>query len=123
MFQILLESVLEEFDQYLATLLTYLLTELGPSWEAANCAATQELPRILRNPKVHHRVHKSPPLAPILSEIVPVHTIPSCLSKIYFSIVSGELHFSNFQQQFKAQKKAIRLLRAHLYLFLSAYDH
>jgi hypothetical protein len=25
-------------------LLTYLLTELGPSWEAANCAAIQEIP-------------------------------------------------------------------------------
>jgi hypothetical protein len=32
---------------------TYLLTELSPSWEAANSAATEELPRILRNPKVH----------------------------------------------------------------------
>jgi hypothetical protein len=41
-------------------ILTYLLTELSPSWEAANCAATQELPSILWNPKVHHRVHKSP---------------------------------------------------------------
>jgi hypothetical protein len=38
----------------------YLLSELSPSWEAANCAATQELPSILRNPKVHQRVHKSP---------------------------------------------------------------
>jgi hypothetical protein len=28
------------------TWLTYLLTELSPSWEAANCAATQELPSI-----------------------------------------------------------------------------
>jgi hypothetical protein len=43
---------------------TYLLTELSPSREAANCAATQELPSILWNPKVHHRVHKSPPLVP-----------------------------------------------------------
>jgi hypothetical protein len=46
-------------------LYTYLLTELSPSWEAANCAATQEFPSILRNPKVHHRFHKSPPLVPI----------------------------------------------------------
>jgi hypothetical protein len=29
-------------------------TELGPSWEAANCIATQELPSILWNPKVHY---------------------------------------------------------------------
>jgi hypothetical protein len=54
--------------------ITYLLTEMSPSWEAANCAATQELPSILRNPKVHRRVHKSPPLVPILSQIDPVHT-------------------------------------------------
>jgi hypothetical protein len=66
---------------------SYLLRELSPSWEAANCADTQEIPSILRNPKVHHRVHKSPPLVPTLSQIDPVVTIPSYLSKIYFNIV------------------------------------
>jgi hypothetical protein len=61
--------------------------ELSPPWEAANCAATQELPSILWNPKVYYRVHKSPLLILILSQIDPVHTIPSYLSKIYFNIV------------------------------------
>jgi hypothetical protein len=65
---------------------TYLLTELSPSWEAANCAATPELPSILRHPKVHHRVHKCRPLFPNLSQIDPVHTIPSYLSKMELAI-------------------------------------
>jgi hypothetical protein len=62
------------------------LTVLSPSWGAANCAATQELPSILCNPKVLYRVHKSPALVPILSHINPIHTIPSYLSKIHCNI-------------------------------------
>jgi hypothetical protein len=63
------------------------LMEPGPSLEATNCAATQELPSSLWNPRVHHRLHKFPPLVPILSQINPIHTIPSYLSKINFNIV------------------------------------
>jgi hypothetical protein len=59
----------------LGTYAYHSLMELSPSWEDANCAATQELPSILCNPKVQYRIHKSPPLVPILSQISPPHHI------------------------------------------------
>jgi hypothetical protein len=49
-------------------LLTYSI-EQSPSWEANWFSASQEIPRILCNPKVHYRIHKCPPPVPILSQI------------------------------------------------------
>jgi hypothetical protein len=69
--------------------------EVNPSREAANCAATQELPSILWDPKVHYRAHKSPLLVLILSQIDPIHTIPSYLSKIHFNIVQPPTSWSS----------------------------
>jgi hypothetical protein len=61
---------------------------LSPSRGAASRSVTQEFPNILWNPKLHYRVHKSPPLVPTLSQVSSVHTTASYLSKIYLILSS-----------------------------------
>ena len=53
-------------------ILTY-STVQSPSWEANWLAASQEIPRILWNPKVHYRIHKPPPPISILGQ--PIQSI------------------------------------------------
>jgi hypothetical protein len=69
--------------------------ELSPSWEGTNCAATQELPNILWNPKVHYHVHKSLSMVPILRQINPVHTTPSYIYKIRSNIIHPPMSWSS----------------------------
>ena len=67
-------------------LLTYSMVQ-NPSWEANWFAASQEIPYISRNPKVHYRTHKRPPRVSILGQPNPVHTPTSHLLEIRLNII------------------------------------
>ena len=67
-------------------LLTYSMVQ-SPSWEAKSFAASQEIPRISQNPKVHYRTHKRPPPVSILGQPHPVHTPTSHLLEIRPNII------------------------------------
>jgi hypothetical protein len=61
--------------------------ELRHYWGAEIGAGTPEIANNLWNLKVYYRVHKSPPLVPILSQINLVHLTPSYLLVIHFNIL------------------------------------
>jgi hypothetical protein len=90
---ILVRERVEDLDilTYLITyLLIYLLTysmEQSPSWEANWFSASQEIPQILWNPKVHYCNHKCLQPVHILSQLYPVHTPTSHFLKIHLNII------------------------------------
>ena len=62
-------------------------TVQSPSSEATWFVASQEIPRISRNPKVHYRTHKPPPPVPILGQLNPAHIPTFHLLEIQPSII------------------------------------
>jgi len=67
-------------------LLTYSMVQ-SPSWEDNWFEASQEIPCISRNPKVHYLTHKRPPPVSILDQPNPVHIHTSHLMEIHPNII------------------------------------
>ena len=59
----------------------------SPSSEANRFAASQEIPRISRNPNVHYRTHTRQPSVSILGQPNPVHIHTSHLLQIHPNII------------------------------------
>jgi len=61
--------------------------EQSPSWEGNQFSASQEMPCILWNQKVHYRIHKCPPPVPILSPLDPVYIATSHFLNMHLYII------------------------------------
>jgi hypothetical protein len=59
----------------------------SPSGEANGFVASQEISRVLLNPKVYYRIHNCSPPVSILSQPNPVHTPTSHFLKIHPNII------------------------------------
>jgi len=61
--------------------------EQCPSSESSTHSASQEIPRLLWNPKVHYRFHNGKPLVPVLKQMNPVHNFQSYFPKTHSNII------------------------------------
>jgi len=73
------------FDIYIY-ILNYSM-EQNHYWKVNQFSASQEIPRILWNPKAHYNIHNFRPPVPILSKIDALLLLTSHLLKIHLNIV------------------------------------
>jgi len=98
--------------------------------ESDSHSASQEILGLLRNPQVHHCVHSSLQLVPILSQVYPILNFSPCFPKIHSNIIfhlclgilsglfpSGFL--TKFCTHFTTSLRTTLILTSHLHLGIS----
>ena len=81
------QTIISNYSVYMCIyIVTYSMVQ-SPSWEDNWFAASQEIPHISRNPKVHYRTHNRPPTVSILGQPNPVHIPTSHLLEIQHNII------------------------------------
>ena len=97
-------------------------------WEANRFTASQEIPHILWNRKVHYRIHKCPPSVPILCQLDPLYTSTSYFLKIHLNIIlsstSGSPKWSlSFRLHHQNPVYASPLEYIHTYIHTYTHTH
>jgi len=79
----------------------HFLNSMGQSssWEVNSHSRYEQISRLLWNPKDYYRVHKKPPLLPILSQTNPVNILISSFLKIHFNTLPNGFFLSWYSDQ------------------------
>jgi len=89
--------------------------EQSPSWEANSHSDTLQIPRVLRNQKVHN-THR-PPLVPTLNQMHPAHNFSPYFPTIHSNIIFPSApSLSEWSVPFRSSTKILYafLISAHL---------
>jgi hypothetical protein len=91
-----------------------------PSWNTNN-SSTSQIPSILWDPNLHHRVHNSPSLLPILSQMNPTHNLPPTRnSQLHNSCPSANINWVAELRQIWWARNVTRMLQTSLREFLTS---
>ena len=96
----------------------------SPTSEAKRSSASQAIPRILWNPEVHCRIHKSPPFVPIQNQMNPIDTTTPHISfKTHLLLSTPRSSKRSLLQVYSPSLARVFLLRHACYMSRPPHSH